>query len=180
MRLARMRRLASSVQRWLIDSPIRLTTRSTPSSASAGGRSSVGFQACQVTFGLVECARAGSRVNPTTSSPRASSASQTDEPIIPLAPVTRTFTTTGFALGPTSNSPPTPTNMTATSQSPRSRAPPDARRHHSIASRSLDRREAAGLLGDAGDAGVAGLVNDRLCDRGGDVAVEHARDDVRL
>src|ERR671918_1121608 len=141
MRLSRMRRLASSVQRWLIDSPIRLITPSTPPSASAGGRSSVGFQACQVTFGLVERARAGSRVNPTTSSPRASSASHTDEPIIPLAPVTRIF---------------------------------------NAASRSLDRREAAGLLGDAGDAGVAGLVDDRLRDRRGDVAVEHARDHVRL
>ena len=40
---------ASSVQRWSIFSPTRLTTPSTPSKAAAGGRSRVGSQACQAT-----------------------------------------------------------------------------------------------------------------------------------
>src|SRR5204862_1284584 len=93
----RIRSLASSVRRWLIGSPIRLTTASTPSSATCGGRSEVGSHRCQVTAGFEELARAGSRLRPTTSSPRASSASQTAEPIIPLAPVTSTRIATSSA-----------------------------------------------------------------------------------
>src|SRR5262245_55298382 len=85
-----MRRLASSVQRWLIGSPIRLTTPSTPSRAAAGGRSAVGRHGCQLIVGLVSRARSGSRLRPTTSSPRARSASETREPMKPLAPVTST------------------------------------------------------------------------------------------
>jgi hypothetical protein len=90
--LSMIRRFASSVQRWLIGSPTRLTTPSTPSNASAGGRSIVGSQLCQRTFGLVERARSGSRVRPTTSSPRASRVSLRAEPISPLAPVMSALT----------------------------------------------------------------------------------------
>ena len=80
-RLARIRFLASSVQRWLIGSPTRLTTPSTASKASAGGRSSVGSQANQRDRRVGPLApSSGSRVSPTTSSPRASSASQTAAP----------------------------------------------------------------------------------------------------
>src|SRR5436309_13800869 len=71
-------------------------TPPTPSSALAGGRSEAGFQACQVTVGLPRRARSGSRLNPTVSSPRASSASQTAEPRKPLAPVMSTRT--GYLL----------------------------------------------------------------------------------
>src|SRR3954451_10689965 len=87
-----MRCLASSVHRWSIGSPIRLTTASTPSRADAGGRSAVAFHACQVMVGLAPRARSGSRESPMTASPRASSASVTREPRNPLAPVTRTRT----------------------------------------------------------------------------------------
>src|SRR6187551_4053093 len=87
-----IRRLASSVQRWLIFSPCKLTTPSTSSKAAAGGRSRVGSQACQTTLGFVLRARCGSRVRPTTVSPRASSTSQSAEPMKPLAPVTRALT----------------------------------------------------------------------------------------
>ena len=41
------------MSRWLIFSPIRLTTASTPSKAASGGRSLAGSQACQETVGLV-------------------------------------------------------------------------------------------------------------------------------
>src|SRR3954447_15238707 len=116
-RLSRIRSLAVGVRRWLMFSPIRLTTASTPSKEASGGRSPVGSQACQETVGFVLRARAGSRLSAATSSPRASRASQTDAPISPLAPVTSTrtgapFYPAGFGL--------------------------------------LDRRERAGLLGDAG------------------------------
>src|SRR4051794_19010348 len=68
---------------------------STPSKAAAGGRSRVGSQACQLTLGLVRRARCGSRVRPTTVSPRTSNESHRDDPMKPLAPVTRTFTELG-------------------------------------------------------------------------------------
>ena len=90
-RLSRIRRFASVVRRWLISSPIRFTTASTSANASAGGRSVAGSQACQVTVRLVSRARSGFRLRPTTSFPRASRASATAEPIIPLAPVMRTL-----------------------------------------------------------------------------------------
>src|SRR5690349_7096298 len=90
-----IRSLASSVQRWLIFSPSRWMTPSTPSKAASGGRSSVGSQACQVTLGLVPRAWPGSRVRPTTVSPRTSRVSQSADPMKPLAPVTRTFTELG-------------------------------------------------------------------------------------
>src|SRR3954452_10419050 len=90
-----IRSLASSVQRWLIFSPSRWTTPSTPSKAASGGRSRVGSQACQVTLGLVLRARLGSRVRPTTVSPRISSESQSEDLMKPLAPVTGTFTGLG-------------------------------------------------------------------------------------
>src|ERR1700760_3116110 len=86
-------RFAASVQRWLIFSPTRLATPSTPSKAAASGRSRVGSQACQVTCGCASRAFSGPRVRPTTSSPRRSSSSQSALPIRPLAPVTRTFMT---------------------------------------------------------------------------------------
>ena len=70
-------------------SPIRLTTASTPPNAASGERSWTGFQACHATVGLVLRARAGSRLQTAISSPRASSASQTADPISPLAPVAR-------------------------------------------------------------------------------------------
>src|SRR5215216_114878 len=89
-----MRCFASSVHRWSIGSPIRLTTASTPSSALTGGRSAIGFQACQLTVGFAPRARSGSRDRPTTSSPRASNASVRRDPRNPLAPVTRTRTVT--------------------------------------------------------------------------------------
>src|ERR1700733_3997464 len=82
---------ASPVQRWSIFSPTRLTTPSTPSKASAGGRSRVGSQACQETPGRARRALPGSRLSPTTWSPRDSSESHRAEPIRPGAPVTRTF-----------------------------------------------------------------------------------------
>src|SRR5436305_7327156 len=91
-RLSMIFSLASSVQRWLIFSPSRWRTPSTPSKAASGGRSSVGSQGCQLTLGLVLRARLGSRVRPTTVSPRISSESQREAPMKPLAPVTRTFT----------------------------------------------------------------------------------------
>src|SRR6201999_4257308 len=84
-------RLAASVQRWSIFSPARLTTPSTPAKASAGGRSSVGSQACQAICGAAARAFSGLRVSPTTSSPRFRSSSQSALPILPLAPVTRIF-----------------------------------------------------------------------------------------
>src|SRR6478672_7387641 len=90
MRLSRIRTFAWSVSRWLIVSPIRLTTPSMPSRAAGGGRSVVARQACQVTVGFVGRAFSGLRVRPTTSSPRASRASQRSDPIRPEAPVTRT------------------------------------------------------------------------------------------
>ena len=70
-RLSRIRRFASSVQRWLIGSPTRLMTPSTPSNASSGGRSRAGFQACQVTPGFDWRDFSGLRESPTTWSPRA-------------------------------------------------------------------------------------------------------------
>src|SRR5690349_18307712 len=94
-----IRSLASAVQRWLIFSPSRWMTPSTPSKATSGGRSRVGSQACQVTLGLVPRARPGSRVRPTTVSPRISSESQREAPTKPLAPVTRTFTGLGGLHG---------------------------------------------------------------------------------
>src|SRR5919106_241019 len=90
IRLSRILTFAWSVSRWLISSPTRLTTPSTPSMASGGGRSVVGRQACQLTVGFLGLARSGSRVSPTTSSPRASRASQSAEPSSPDAPVTST------------------------------------------------------------------------------------------
>src|SRR4051812_42764443 len=50
----------------------------------------VACQACQWTVGFFGRAATGSLVSPTTSSPRASRASQSAEPISPDAPVTRT------------------------------------------------------------------------------------------
>src|SRR4051794_32311281 len=94
-----IRCLASSVQRWSIRSPSRLMTACTPSKASGAGRSSVGSQACQATLGFVWRARSGSRVRPTTMSPRTSSVSQSADPMKPLAPVTRTFTASGGLHG---------------------------------------------------------------------------------
>src|ERR1044072_2718595 len=91
-RLSMIRRLASSVQRWLIFSPSRLITPSTFSKAALGGRSRVGSQACQMTLGFVLRARCGSRERPTTVWPRASKESHNAEPMKPLAPVTRTRT----------------------------------------------------------------------------------------
>src|SRR3954452_23437566 len=88
--LSRMRCFASSVRRWLIRSPIRLTTASTPSSEASGGRQRRGSHSCPETVGWVFAACVGLRERPATSSPRARSASQTREPIIPLAPVTST------------------------------------------------------------------------------------------
>src|SRR5215218_9600664 len=82
---------ASSVQRWSIFSPTRLTTPSKPSKAEAGGRSRVGSHGCQATPGFESRALSGLRLSPTTSSPRDSSASHRAEPIRPVAPVTRTF-----------------------------------------------------------------------------------------
>src|SRR4051794_6534507 len=90
-----IRSLASSVQRWLIFSPSRWMTPSTPAKAASGGRSRVGSQACQLTLGFVLRARPGSRVRPTTVSPRTSSESQSADPMKPLAPVTRIFTELG-------------------------------------------------------------------------------------
>src|ERR1700759_5023937 len=83
--------LASSLQRWLIFSPTRLTTPSTPSKAASAGRSRVGSQACQVICDCAARAFSGSRVSPTPSPPRPSSSSHSALPILPLAPVTRTF-----------------------------------------------------------------------------------------
>src|SRR3954452_7040354 len=93
-----IRCLTSSFQRWSIRSPARLTTPSTPSKAAGSGRSSVGSQRCQVTRGLEERERAGSRLRPTTSSPRAKRASHRAVPIVPLAPVTRIRIVSALAL----------------------------------------------------------------------------------
>src|SRR5215210_1659616 len=80
----RMRRFASSLQRWATFSPARCTTASRPSSAAAGAGSASG---CHATAPGEE----GVRDSVATSSPRARSRSTSRAPISPLAPVTVTL-----------------------------------------------------------------------------------------
>src|SRR5918994_2536216 len=162
-RLSRILTLAWSVRRWLISSPTRLTTPSTLSSASAAGRSVVGCQACQRTVGFFCLARCGSRVRPTTSSPRASRASQRAEPIIPLAPVTRTRIRRVMLAT---------VRLVAVLR----------RGGGAVAGRRVAAEDlvGAGLLREACDAGLPRLLHDRAGDAGCDITVEDGGDDVVL
>ena len=87
---SRILTLAWSVRRWLTSSPTRLTTPFDPLERLC--RRPLRGRLPGVTVGprVLQPGQSGWRVRRTTSSPRASRASQTAEPIIRLAPVTRT------------------------------------------------------------------------------------------